>query len=304
MNMSSKGKHLKDNKYIFVDDAVAGVGGTALTLEGITEPHQDEVGFIPTRDLTLTHAATLCPSMWIFGNITNLTPATIDTIVWIMQHHPFVKIEFDYGYCPYRGSIPHSTLTKQECHCPLGEHSVPHLMRLYESIHRHARYIFYMSDEQRSFHLQALNVTLSTKHLRLSSCFKKDSLHLMEKLRNSNTNGKFAIIDGNGGWHTKAKGIEESKLYGKKNKLGFDVLKTDTNAELLRLLSPYEGLLFHPIIHDTCPRITIEAKLLGLKVITTTKSQHITEEWWNKSIEEIVSYLESRPYYFWKILNE
>jgi hypothetical protein len=73
---------------------------------------------------------------------------------------------------------------------------------------------------------------------------------------------------------------------------------------MLELLSQYSGMIFLPIIQDTCPRVTIEAKLLGLDVITNEKSQHITEDWWNFEFDQMSEYLIDRPNIFWKILNE
>ena len=59
-----------------------------------------------------------------------------------------------------------------------------------------------------------------------------------------------------------------------------------------------------PIIDDTCPRCVIEAKLLNLDVLTNINSQHTTEGWWNKSLEQIEIYLKNRPKHFWKIVDE
>jgi len=63
-------------------------------------------------------------------------------------------------------------------------------------------------------------------------------------------------------------------------------------------------LIFLPIQYDTCPRVTIEARLLGLDVITNENSQHISEEWWVEDLDVVEDYLKNRPEFFWKILNE
>ena len=87
----------------------------------------------------------------------------------------------------------------------------------------------------------------------------------------------------------------------RQNNLQSDIIQTETHDKMLKLLSTYKGLIFLPIIQDTCPRIVIEAKLLGLELIINNNCQHITEDWWkDKSIEEITTYLKSRPEYFWR----
>ena len=72
---------------------------------------------------------------------------------------------------------------------------------------------------------------------------------------------------------------------------------------MLHLLSGYKGLINKPIIDDTCPRVTIEAKLMGLEVIADEMSQHIAEKWWKQTPGKIVDYLSSRPKLFWEIVK-
>ena len=133
--MSSKEKNLKDSKYIVIDDSVQGVGGTSLTLDGIIEPEKDNVGLISTQEFSLTQAFSLNPKKWIIGNVTNLTASVADVLCWLMENKPFVKIEFDYGFCPYRGEIPHKTLAKKDCRCPFHVESYNPLAKIYELIH-------------------------------------------------------------------------------------------------------------------------------------------------------------------------
>ena len=61
--------------------------------------------------------------------------------------------------------------------------------------------------------------------------------------------------------------------------------------------------MFLPIIDDTCPRCVIEAKLLGLDIITNVNSQHTTEGWWHSTRDDIKEYLEQRPKHFWSVID-
>ena len=192
-------------RYILVDDSVAGVGGTAFTLEGILEPVKDLVLSIPTRELSLTDVVKHSDKIWIFGNIHGIS-------------------------------------------------------------------------------VESFNVIIS-------------AMEILQK------NGKYAIIDGQGGWHSKAKGVKESISYATNNNISYDILKTESHEELMRQLCHYTGLIFLPIIHDTCPRITIESKLLGLDLIINEKCQHITEEWWSETLEGMEEYLSGRPAYMWDSIN-
>ena len=151
-----------------------------------------------------------------------------------------------------------------------------------------------------SNHLEEIN---ENKKSILSSCFTLETLLLFDKLKNKKKNNKYAIIDGQGGWHSQAKGVSESIKHAKENKIEYDLIKTKTHIEMLNLLSSYKGLISLPIIDDTCPRITLEARYMGLDVITNNFSQHITEDWWKGNDEEALSFTKSRPNYFWNKLK-
>jgi len=289
---------MDSSKVCFIDDSVSGIGGTSLTLDAIVEPNRDNVDFIPTVDFSLSQVFSKY-SMYIFGNITHFSKNSLDSIIYLMEEKPFCKIEFDYGYCPYRGTIPHKILGNAECKCPFGEESQLHLAELYSLIKYNSLHIFYMSQAQSEIHNDHLGGIPESKKSILSSCFTKDTLLKFKSLKQKSKNNKYAIIDGNGGWHTQAKGISESIKYAKDNNLKFDLIKTDTHDEMLNLLSEYKGLITFPIIDDTCPRITLEARYMGLEVITNEFSQHTTEDWWLDSDKEAFKFTSSRPSFFW-----
>ena len=121
-----------------------------------------------------------------------------------------------------------------------------------------------------------------------------------KELRSKEKNNIYAIIDGQGGWHSRAKGVSDSIHYAESNNLDYKLIKTKTYEEMLDTLCEFKGLISMPIIHDTCPRITLEARYLGLEVLTNSNSQHITEDWWKCSDQEAFEFTQSRPDYFWK----
>jgi hypothetical protein len=289
-------------QYFFVDDSAAGIGGTALTLDAIVAPQKDRVRFIPTASLSFLDCVE-SKGTWIFGNIMSLTEKSFINLCWVMDNRPFVKIEFDYNYCPYRGPTPHQVLGKAPCACPSPETSAA-LSEAYSKIPQQAQHIFYMSKAQRDIHAKHLAAIQCPTSV-LSSCFTSASWQAFEGLRSQPKSNKFAIIDGQGGWHSQAKGVENAIKYAQQQKLDYDLLKTKTQEEMLQKLSTYKGLIFLPLIEDTCPRVVIEAKLLGLEIITNSNSQHIKEEWWkDKSVLEIEEYLKRRPDFFWKTIQQ
>jgi hypothetical protein len=280
-------------KYTLIDDAVMSLGGTSLTLDAITEPFKDECELISSANLCKTHLQFKHPKVWIIGNTLGLNKESYETLIEILQTKRTVKIDFDYGFCKYRGPTPHRILGKKECDCTTNPETLT-LKNIYTLIHSNCSAIYYMSEHQRQIHKTFFPVS-DEKSLVLSSCFTSSSLSKMREFRNMEKNEKYAIIQGHPGWHSQAKGVSESVNYALQNNLNYDIISTKTHDEMLKKLGSYKGLIFLPIIEDTCPRITIEAKLMGLEVITNDNSQHAKESWWNSSIDEIESYLAERP---------
>lgn len=280
-------------KYALIDDAAISLGGTSLTLDAITEPFKHECEIISSKDLCRTHLQFKHPKVWIIGNTLGLNKESYETLITILQTKKTVKIDFDYGFCKYRGPTPHRILGKKECDCGTNPQTLS-LKNIYTLIHRNSSVVFYMSEQQRQIHKTFFPVS-DEKSQVLTSCFTSSSLKKMRELRDVPKNEKYAIIQGHPGWHSQAKGVSEAVNYALQNDLDYDIISTPTHTEMLDTLGRYKGLIFLPIIEDTCPRVTIEAKLMGLEVLTNDNSQHTKESWWNSSLDEIESYLSERP---------
>lgn len=291
-------------KYILLDDSSSNIGGTELSLLGFFEDRINQVISIKTSDLSVEDMNKYIDKIWIIGNIVGLyNNKNFASIVDNFEKIKFCKIEFDYNFCPYRAEYAHKKFANQDCKCPYGSGGHELCATLYDKIIAFSKHIFFMSEKQRaiySTHIPALNFSKTSI---LSSCFTKKSLELFESCKNNPKNNKYAILAGYGGWHSEAKGKEIAKEFCQANNLEYDILPTQNYDNHIRLLSTYKGLIFLPVIHDTCPRCIIEAKLMNLEIITNMNCQHITEYWWTDT-ETIKSYIESRPNYFWKIIDQ
>jgi hypothetical protein len=292
-----------DKKYVLLDDNSIEIGGTNLTSLSIIEDRKNQIYSLNTGSLSFIDIEENKDKIWIIGNILNLLNNLNDSIIEkLFKTVKFVKLEFDYNFCPYRGETPHKILGNQLCSCPHGLTGHKTLSVIYDNITKYCSHMFFMSERQRAIFINHLPLIDISKTSVLSSCFSKNSLELFESLNGCEKNNKYAILEGYGGWHSKAKGLEEAKNFCEVNKISYDILPTQKYEDHIKLLSKYKGLVFLPIIEDTCPRCIIEAKLLGLDVITNINSQHVTEWWW-KDIDQIKNYIKSRPKYFWQIID-
>ena len=294
------------NKIIVLDDTCKSqFGGTALTLKALAESVSDvQFSFLETKELNEeTFYKISKDDVWLIGNTFSLNNQSLKILHNILSYRKFIKIEFDYGFCNYRceqGFKHFAGLDKWE---PFGEKGSYILKGIYDLKRRFAYKTFYMSKAQMDIHNTMLDFSPidASRQVVLGSCFSvKDLMLMMQKYMESKTktNDIYAIVDGNGGWHSKAKGIKESILYAKQNNIKFQLIREQNYNTFLQILSQFKGLIFLPQIHDTCPRVTIEAKLMGLDLITNDNAQHVKEEWFALEGENLANYLLDRPTFF------
>jgi len=290
-------------KYVLLDDDAIEIGGTNLTILSMFEDRLNETTKIACKNLSKLDIIKYADQIWIIGNIMGLAQKTDDTVKFLFDTvKKFVKIEFDYNFCPYRGEIPHQKLGKSECSCPYGTTGLIQLSFIYDKIIENSKHIFFMSERQRSIYANHMPLLDFSKTTILSSCFSKQSLNLFDSLKDSPKNNKYAILQGFGGWHSEAKGCDVAKNFCTINKLDYDILPIQKYEDHIKTLSKYKGIIFLPIVDDTCPRAIIEARLLGLDIITNINSQHTTEWWW-KDPEKTLEYISSRPKVFWENID-
>ena len=96
------------------------------------------------------------------------------------------------------------------------------------------------------------------------------------------------------------KGVQESEDWCKENNLDYEVVSGLAPQQFLEKLAQAKGLCFKPSGLDTCPRLVIEAKLLGCELSLNENVQHSNEDWFNGTREEMIEYLQGRVADFWE----
>ena len=106
-----------------------------------------------------------------------------------------------------------------------------------------------------------------------------DHLNLLEKFRNNSSSiDKCAVVNS----PYPQKGTEQSKEYCRQNNIPFDVIQDPDYESFLKILSMYSSLAFHPSTPETCCRLVLEAKMLGLKVFTNELIGASYEPWYER----------------------
>lgn len=293
---------------VIVDDTAKDEGGAAKTLLAYLEG-LNVLAVIPTASLSVNVIEEL-PRGIIFalGNCTHLTAGSNAALNFLAMTRRFVKFEFDYGFCKYRCEQGFKRFTGLDSWEPSGPHGDSLLWGSANTLSRFCENQLFMSESQMKIFASFMP---SIKGEVVSSTFADKDFALMDeiwKARNGgwvNTLNKCIVVDGNGGWHSEAKGVAEAVMYCKNNNLDFDMVKCGDYHTMLQTMGRYRELVFLPIIHDTCPRLVIEAALMGLKVTCNANCQHISEPWFSSLDRgQISAYLLGRKKYVRELFAE
>ena len=130
-----------------------------------------------------------------------------------------------------------------------------------------------------------LNLKTPEKIVNFSgNLWSEEHLKLLGQLENVEKNSKCAIIDSD----YPQKGVKESIQHCEKNNLEYEVIGDPEYSKFLELLSLYSTLVFHPSTPETCCRVILEAKMMGLKIITNKLFGASYEEWYNLNGTDLI----------------
>ena len=284
-------------KIIFVSDFFYEdlTGGAEISLENLINTCPLNFEKIKASGLTLQKVSQNKYAHWVFGNFTHLSDDI--KFYFINNKLNYSIVEFDNKFCIHR-SIKRHELIAGNCDCDTSVFFKKNFL-----FFANAKIVFYMSKEQKkiansfSKHFTKINSVV------LSSIFSEKEIQYLKKIRKDEKSkvGKYCIVASS----NIIKGKKEAEEYAKENNLEYDLIYDGDYFSFLEKMSNYKGLIFLPTIEDTCPRLVIEAKLLGLDIQHINENVlHQEEKWFNDSLEEIEKYLlDRKDLFFTKILK-
>ena len=305
-NFNLKDEVFKDNlkldpssQIIFVADLFLEdyTGGAELTSEALISESPFRVQKIKSQNVTMELLSQGIDKFWIFGNFAALNPQLIPSIIGNLRYS---VLEYDYKYCRYRSPEKHQTSTGQLCDCHEQING-----KLISAFYHGAEGMWWMSEDQKS-HYTSLFPFLSDKsNVVLSSVFDKKTLGTIKALREgilkSGEERKRWVVLGSESW---VKGFNNAKKWCTDNGMTADILWNVPYETTLARMASAEGFVYLPMGKDTCPRMVIEAKLLGCKLHLNDNVQHKDEEWFaTDNIESIEEYLYAAPNLFWSSIS-
>jgi len=284
---------------IFVSDMFLEdyVGGAELTTEALISESPFKVQKILSRNVNLATLQQGKDKFWIFGNFSQINFELIPSIVANLKYS---VLEYDYKYCKYRSPEKHESATGNSCDCAENISG-----KIISAFYYGSTSLWWMSEGQKNRYTSLFPFLLEKDNVVLSSVFSKNTLGTIQWLRDqastsSNVRQGWLVL-GSTSW---VKGFSQAEDWCKKNKKQYEVVWNLPYDQILDKLAHAEGFVYLPTGADTCPRMVIEAKLLGCKLELNENVQHANEEWFNtNNLQDIHEYLYSAPELFWKSIK-
>lgn len=283
------------NKVVFVADLFAEnyAGGAELTTDALIRKSPFDVVKIHARNLTMNMIQAHKDYVWVFGNFASIDFNLIPTIASNLK---FAILEYDYKFCQYRSIEKHKAETGKDCDCHERD-----IGKLVSAFYYAADHVFWMSEAQKSRFTDRFPFLLDKNTTVLSSVFGDEFFQKVEELSGLSKNREGWIVLGSKSW---IKGADNAEKWCIDNNKKYETVWDLPYDQILQKMSESEGFVYLPKGGDTCPRMVIEAKLLGCDVVTNENVQHASEKWFQTAPDDVCSYLRHRPDVFWGIINK
>ena len=273
---------------MFVEDYV---GGAELTSEALIETCPMRLLKLRSSQVNLETLQALSNAYWIFGNFSAMNQELIPSIVANVKYS---ILEYDYKYCKYRSPEKHQYSENTPCDCRESLHG-----KMISAFYYGSTTLWWMSEKQMMTYHRMYPFLNEKNNVVLSSVFS-DKTFLDIKLLNDlnkSSERKGWLVLGSNSW---IKGADDAEQWCKDNKKDYEVIWDIPHPEVLKKLSKSEGFVYLPKGGDTCPRMVIEAKLLGCELEINNNVQHANEIWFETDDEfDTLAYLFAARERFW-----
>jgi len=284
-----------DSKVIFVADMYSSeyVGGAELTTDAIIDASPHACFRLKSQQLSIDLIQRATDKQWVFCNFTGMDQQLIPVVIANLSYS---IVEYDYKFCKYRSIEKHEQAEGSECDCHDQMQG-----KLTSAFFHGADNVFWMSQKQLERYTERFPFLNGGNNHILSSVFTVATLDRLKELREqyADTKNEKWIVIGSTSW---IKGAQEAEEACKDNGFDYEVVWGMPYDEMLVKLAESKGHVYVPPGGDTCPRVVIEAKLLGCQLMLNKNVQHMNEDWFNGELDEIDTHLRGSPVRFWKAI--
>lgn len=288
-----------DTVVIFVADMFVAdyVGGAELTTQALIDTSPYKTFCIRSKDLTEKVINDNRDKFWVFGNFAGVRPELLSLLAATTR---YTVLEYDFKYCRYRSPEKHVASENRGCDCHNQVNG-----KIIAAFYYGSMGLWWMSEKQRDNYFRVFPFLQKKKNVVLSSVFSPQILDRLRALRIKNEQSAKDprwIVLASPSW---IKGHAQAVSWCKQNQLPYDEVWNLTNDELLERMARAPGFVYLPLGGDTCPRMVIEAKLLGNNLQLNDNVQHKDEKWFaTDDLDAIDQHLRRAPAVFWEGVRE
>jgi hypothetical protein len=92
------------------------------------------------------------------------------------------------------------------------------------------------------------------------------------------------------------KGTMDSINYAKKNKISYELIEKSNFNEFINKISKFNNIIFLPKTLETCSRVVLEARMLGVSIMTHNLTGALSESWFKTlKNKDLIEFLEKKP---------
>ena len=145
---------------------------------------------------------------------------------------------------------------------------------------------------QSSFHEKIVkkNLKLNNTENLSGNLWSDENLSFIGKLNATKKLEKYSILDSLN-WH---KNTSETKFYCDKKNFKYELIKSNDHSTFLKKLSRNKYFIFIPKTPETLSRVVVEAKMLGVSVITNKRVGATYEDWYKLSGDKLIKKMKNK----------
>lgn len=182
--------------------------------------------------------------------------------------------------------------------CEYKDFKVPKEQLIHEEFYLKAAKVIVQSGFQEK--IFNINLGLNNLYNFSGNLWDEKTIELIESLASEPKNGKACIL---GEDDYGVKGRDISIKFCDSFHLRYDLLpKTDPHS-FLKNLSKYSSYIFFPQTPETLSRVSIEARLIGLSVVTNNNVAAVYEKFYDLPNKEMIEYIKNKRIEMFKIID-
>lgn len=177
--------------------------------------------------------------------------------------------------------------------------TVPSDRIIHADFYRNAKFVLVQSDFQKQVFGRSIKLDNIINFS--GNLWSDDTLDLILSLSKTPKNGKAAIL---GEDDYGIKGRDISIEFCKKVHLKYELLLKTDHHSFLKNLSKYSTYVFFPRSPETLSRVSIEARLMGLSVITSDYTAAVHESFFDYESNRMIQYIKDKPKQILKLITD